>query len=102
MTNRLLSLLGLARKANLCSFGHDAAKAALRQGRGKLCILCANASPRLKAEFRFLAGETKAPIYETELTSLDVKQATQYKAAVFTVNESGFAAKIIDFLRPAA
>ena len=101
MTDPLLSLLGLARKANLCSFGHDAAKSALRQHRAKLCLLCADASPRLKEEFRFLASEAKTPLYEIGETSPEIRQATQYKAAVLTVNENGFADKIKRLLTPA-
>jgi len=95
---RLLSLLGLARAANLVSFGHDAAKAALRSKQAKLCLLCGDASPRLKEEFQFLAQDTGARLYEVDLTSLDIKAATQYKAAVLTVNNNGFAEKINAYL----
>ena len=95
---RLLSLLGLARKANLVSFGHDAAKAALRSKQAKLCLLCNDASPRLKEEFRFLAKDTGTRLYEVELASLDIKAATQYKAAVLTINNNGFAEKINAYL----
>ena len=98
MNDQLLSLLGLARKANLCSFGHDAAKSSLRQHRAKLCLLCTDASPRLKQEFKFLAQEAQKPLYEISATSLDIKQATQYKAAVLTINEAGFADKITKLL----
>ena len=97
---QLLSLLGLCRAARLCSFGHDAAKSALRGHRARLCLLCADASPRLKEEFQFLAGEANAPLFELPATSLDIKQATQYKAAVITVNDKGFANKITALLNP--
>ena len=98
MHDQLLSLLGLCRKANLCSFGHDAAKSSLRQRRARLCLLCADAAPRLKEEFRFLAEEAQKPLYEISVTSLDIRRATQYKAAVLTVNENGFADKIAKLL----
>ena len=98
MTDKLLSLLGLARKANLASFGHDAAKASLRERRAKLCLLCEDASPRLKEEFRTLAEMANRPMHELNVTSLDIKQATQYKAAVLTVNDRGFADRIAKLL----
>jgi len=98
MTDPLLSLLGLCRAASLASFGHDAAKASLRNARAKLCLLCEDASPRLKDEFKFLANEAKAPLFEISATSQDIKQATQYKAAVLTVNDKGFAEKIAKLL----
>jgi len=97
---KLLSLLGLCRKANLVSFGHDAAKAALRNKKARLCLVCEDASPRLKEEFRFLAQDTNTPIHEISLTSFEIKAATQYKAAVLTVNNSGFAEKILATLTP--
>ena len=95
MNNQLLSLLGLCRAASLCSFGHDAAKSALRERRAKLCLLCGDASPRLAGEFRYLASEAGTPLREIPAASLDVKRATQYKAAVITVNDNGFANKIL-------
>jgi len=100
MTNQpqLLSLLGLARAARLCSFGHDSAKGALRSKRARLCLLCGDASPRLAEEFAYLANEANVPLYEIPATSLDIKQATQYKAAVVTVDDKGFAEKIVNIL----
>jgi len=98
MHDKLLSLLGLARGARLVSFGHDAAKSALRNGRARLCVLCSDASPRLAEEFRYLAETHNKPLYELALTSLEIKQATQYKAAVLTIDDKGFAGKIVQLL----
>ena len=91
---KLLNMLGLARGARLVSFGHDAAKSALRSGKARLCILCSDASPRLVEEFRFQAKAANVPLHELALTSIDIKHATQYKAAVLTIDDKGFAAKI--------
>jgi len=91
---QLLSLLGLCRKAGLVSFGHDAAKKAVRGRKARLCLLCENASDRLKEEFRRLAAEEKIPLLEPALSSDDLKQATQYSAAVCTIDNPGFAKKI--------
>jgi len=95
MTDRLLSLLGLCRAASLCSFGHGAAKAALRERKARLCLLCSDASPRLVEEFEYLAETANTPLRKIAANSMDVKQATQYKAAVITINDKGFANKII-------
>ena len=98
MNDKLLSFLGLARAARKVSFGHDAAKSALRQNRARLCILCSDASPRLVEEFTYQAEAAKVPLHRLSITSLDVKQATQYKAAVLTIDDKGFAVKISQFL----
>ena len=91
---KLLSYLGLARAANLCSFGHDAAKAALRSSKARLCLLCDDASPRLAEEFIYLTEQARVPLHRMSLTAQDIKGATQYKAAVITINDKGFAQKI--------
>ena len=95
---KLLSLLGLCRAANLASFGHSASKAALRERKAKLCLVCSDASPRLAEEFEYLAGAARVPLRQITASSDDIKQATQYKAAVLTVNDRGFADKIASLL----
>ena len=91
---QVLSLLGLCRAANKCSFGHNAAKSALRERKARLCLLCGDASPRLLEEFEYLADAAGVPRFKIPATSQDLKQATQFKAAVLTVNDRGFADKI--------
>jgi ribosomal protein L7Ae-like RNA K-turn-binding protein len=97
-----LSLLGLCRAASLCSFGHGAAKDALRSKRARLCLLCGDASPRLVEEFEYLAENANTPLRKITATSLDIKHATQYKAAVLAINDKGFANKITALLNPNA
>jgi len=92
---KLLSLLGLCRAASLCSFGHGAAKTSLRAKKARLCLLCGDASPRLVEEFEYLAQAANVPLRKIAATSQDVKHATQYKAAVVTIDDKGFANKII-------
>ena len=98
MTDRVLSLLGLCRAANKASFGHNAAKAALREKRARLCLVCSDASPRLAEEFKYLASEANVPLFQIAAAAPDIKHATQYKAAVLTINDRGFADKIASLL----
>ena len=48
MNDSALSLLGLCRKAGKLSLGHDACKASLNAGAASLCVICTDASERLK------------------------------------------------------
>ena len=98
MPNSILSLLGLCRAANKASFGHNASKSALRERKARLCLLCGDASSRLCEEFEYLAEEAKTPLFKIQATSPELKQATQFKAAVLTVNDKGFADKILALL----
>lgn len=91
---KLLSLLGMCRRASLAGFGHDASKKALREGQARLCIVCEDAAPRLREEFRALAEAAKVPLLELPIRAAQIKRAAQVPAVVVTINEKGLAKKI--------
>lgn len=93
---KLPSLLGLCRRAHTASFGHDTALNALKTGKAHLCLLAADASARLEAEFTrenaFLTNPI--PVIRIPLTIDEIGHATRLKSAVLTINEAGFAKSI--------
>lgn len=95
MNDSALSLLGLCRKAGKLSLGHDACKAALNAGSASLCIVCSDASQRLNDEISALADNAGVKIFDVNYSMLDIKAATSFKAAVFTVDDEGFAKTLI-------
>lgn len=95
MNDSALSLLGLCRKAGKLSLGHDACKAALNAGSASLCIVCSDASQRLNDEISALANNAGVKIFDVSYSMLDIKAATSFKAAVFTVDDEGFAKTLI-------
>lgn len=96
MNDSALSLLGLCRKAGKLSLGHDACKAALNAGTASLCVICADASERLKKEISSLAEKAEVKIFDVSYSMMDIKNATSFKAAVFTVDDEGFAKTLIN------
>lgn len=96
MNNRLLSLLGIARRAGRLSVGHDASIEAIVRNKAKLCILCADASERLKSEMRHACSYGKKDILclTLDFDILTLSGAIGTRAAVITVNDTGFAEKI--------
>ncbi len=96
MNDSALSLLGLCRKAGKLSLGHDACKASLNAGSAKLCVICADASERLKDEISSLAEKAEVKVFDVKYTMLDIKNAISFKAAVFTVDDEGFAKSLIN------
>lgn len=98
MNDAALSLLGLCRKAGKLSLGHDACKPAINYGKAKLCIICSDASERLKDEISGLAQSKKIQTVFVKYTMLDIKNAIGFKAAVFTVDDEGFAKSLINKL----
>ena len=95
MNDSALSLLGLCRKAGKLSLGHDACKASLNAGSASLCIICSDASQRLNDEISSLAKNAGVKIFDVSYSMLDIKAATNFKAAVFTVDDEGFSKTLI-------
>ena len=95
MNDSALNLLGLCRRAGKLSLGHDACKQAINSGKAKLCIICSDASERLSDEVSGLAKSHGKTVYNVRYTMLDIKQALSFKAAVFTVDDEGFAKSLI-------
>lgn len=95
MNDSALNLLGLCRKAGKLSLGHDACKLALKAGNAALCIICCDASQRLNDEITSLAENAGVKIFDVTYSMLDIKNATSFKAAVFTIDDEGFAKTLI-------
>lgn len=95
MNDSALSLLGLCRKAGKLSMGHDACKQALNGGTAEMCVICCDASERLKDEIFRLARKAGVPVFDVSYTMLDVTGATGMKASVFTVDDAGFTKTLI-------
>ena len=101
MNDKILSLLGMARRAGRLSCGHDAATEAIVKDKAKLCLCCVDASQRLKNEMAHSCnfGEKNIRFIETGYNTEALSKAIGSKAAVVTVNDEGFANKIGSLLR---
>ncbi len=90
---KLLSLLGICRRAGKLACGHDAAVASLRSRSACLCLLSSDASERLRGEMAREAERSGAPVPTVTLSSTmdEIGHATGLKSAVLTVNDTGFA-----------
>lgn len=86
------NLLGLSRRAGKISWGHDAALNAIIFNKAKLCIVCSDASERLKKEFERACSynDRNLTLLNLESTMDEMKSAIGVKAAVITVNDEGF------------
>lgn len=100
MNEKFFSMLGLSRRAGKFAGGHDAAFESISKNKAKACFLTADASDRLKKEFRETVtyDGRNIPLYELDCTMYDIQSATRLKSAVFTVNDAGFASKLTELL----
>lgn len=101
MQDKLLSFLGICRKAGKLNWGHDTCLESIMRDKAKICLLAADASERLKKEFKKAAtyNGRDLPIFETDFTMQDIKNATGLKAGVLTTEDEGFAQKIAELHR---
>ena len=94
--DKLLSLLGMCRRAGRLQWGHDACLESVKRGKARLCFLSADASDRLEREIRFAAERFgELPIFRTPYTMQQVKDATGYFAGVLTTEDEGFARRLL-------
>ncbi len=97
---KLLSLLGMCRRAGKLSCGHDAAVGSVRSKSARLCLLSSDASERLRKEIEREAGfeGRNIPVRILLSTMDEIGKATGLKSAVVTVNDEGFAKTMLSLL----
>ena len=95
--DKFLNLLGMCRKAGRLSCGHDAAIESIVNNKAALCVVSSSASQRLINEMQHACTYDYKNIRFITLsyTTPELTQATGTKAAVLTVDDEGFAKKLI-------
>lgn len=92
--DRVLSLLGLAKKAGFARGGEFLTEDAVKRGLSSLVIVATDASDNTKKKFRDMCTFREIPYYEySDKDSLGHAIGTEYRASI-TVNNEGFAAKL--------
>ena len=97
MNEKILSFLGLARRAGRLAPGHDAAIESIVKNKAKLCVLCFDASERLEREIRHACsyGGKNIPVIKSGFSAGELSKAIGTKAAVVSVNDEGFSKKLL-------
>jgi ribosomal protein L7Ae-like RNA K-turn-binding protein len=94
MTDKLLSLLGICRKANKLVFGFEKSAEAMAARKAALVLLAADISTKTAKEVRFLAAANSAAVMEIDATIDDISQKTGRRAGVLAVTDIGLAAAV--------
>lgn len=97
LKEKVLSMLGLARRAGKLSMGHDMAEQAVKKGKAKIILFCSDVSPRLIDEFekKEEIKNKKIPVIKADITMNEIHYAVGYKAGVITVDDENFSKKIV-------
>jgi len=85
----------------MLSAGHDGAFDSISKNKAKLCLLSSDASQRLKKEFEatVVFENRNVPLIYLDYTMEQIQMATGSKAAVITINDKGFARKLIELYK---
>lgn len=104
MHDPLLGILGICRRAGKLSMGRDMAIDSVMKNASFLVLISTSSSDRLEAEFQRAAAACRThPVVVRVPYSIDIlHKAVGYKAGVFSVNDGGFAAKMLALLHPPA
>ncbi|QAT51139.1 50S ribosomal protein L7ae [Caproiciproducens sp. NJN-50] len=95
MNRRLLSLLGIARKAGKLSLGSDAACEAALGGGCPLVLLASDLSPRTARAVSEAAARGKAETAVLRANMDEIGCAIGKRTGVLAVNDIGFAKKLL-------
>lgn len=94
MQNKVLNLLGIARRAGHIAIGFDAVKALVASGRAQCVLLAADRSAKTEKELRYAAQERPCPIRVIDADKEAIAHALglQKPVAVAATDDRGFAA----------
>jgi ribosomal protein L7Ae-like RNA K-turn-binding protein len=93
--DRLLSLLGLARRAGRLFLGSDAVREAARRGGCPLILLAADLSPHTVRTVRAAAEGKKVKILLLHATMDEIGCAIGKRTGVLAINDIGFATTLL-------
>ncbi len=100
LNSKVLSLLGMARRANRISLGHDACETSVKNGNASLVAVSRDASERLKDEMSGLSATYKKDFIELDCDKNELGAALGAKTtAVLSIDDAGFAKRIIELTR---
>ena len=92
MNNKLLSLLGLMRRAGKLSLGFDAAAESVEAGNSCLILTTADISPKTLKELNYKINN-KTDVIAIRCNQDDMQHAIGKAVKIISINDIGFAQK---------
>ncbi len=95
MGEKLLSMLGIARRAGKTAMGYDAAQSAMQNGECRLVVLASDLSDRTLRNISGVAEQTNTEIVRSGF-GMDIlgKAVGRKQTGIIAINDSGFAKSI--------
>lgn len=96
--NKVLGLLGLARRAGKIAFGTESTIEVIEKKKTKLVIIAKDSSDRTKKNFKDLCEKYNVQIREIETIETLSKSIGQFNKAVYAIKDENFAKEIIKII----
>lgn len=94
--SKVLSFLGIVKKAGKISYGYDSVKESLKKGNPKLILFASDLSQNSKREIKLLANERNIKVLESDIRMAEFEVYLRKKTGIICINDIGFAKKIIE------
>lgn len=94
MNDKLLSLLGMCRRAGKLEIGFAKTAEAIEKHKAFLVILAADTAPRTEKEVRF-KGKDAVPVERIPHSAQDLSRAIGTSASTVSVTDEGFASRAL-------
>ncbi len=94
MNDKILGLLGLARRAGRLQIGFEASAEAVEKGKSKLLILASDTAQRTEKELRFLSRDKEIDIIRIENTKAELSKAVGTSVGALAVCDENFAERV--------
>lgn len=98
MNDKLLSLLGLCRRAGKMSIGNDPVLDSIHHKKARLVILANDLSPRTAKGVLMTAHENNVAVLDSNRTKDQMGTALGKYCAVIAIEDSGFAKKLKELI----
>ena len=95
MNDRLLSLLGIARRAGRISLGNDPVLSSITEGKARLVLLCPDLSQRTRKGIETNAEAFGVPLVTITQTMDQVGMSLGKRCGIISLNDEGFARKAL-------
>lgn len=96
-SDKLLSAMGLARKAGRLIYGYDTVKNAVRMHKARLVMTASDLSPKTRANVEFMCGE-KIPYIALSRTMEQLSAAVGKPAGIVALTDEGFVKLILGYM----
>jgi len=94
LTDKIISTLGLAKRANRAAYGFETVKHAAMYGQAQMVLVAKDLSPRSLRGVEALCENCEVELIHLPFTMEDLADAVGKPCGVFAVTDAGFAKSI--------